>query len=326
MPAVITGNPAFPNQAGPNGTQAFVQQLTFGQMIREVTQWNPDLDLMVAGRMVNNAYRSVIRKRNWYALKVRGSINVPTVVQQGTCTITNGSTLVQGIGTAWTTNLIGLQFRAGFSYPWATIYNVNAGLQQITIDIPYGGATQTGGYQIQEVYATLGSNITYLLWATNQQQGWPIICNCNAETVNVWDTWRFSLGWTKYFFNRAPTPDGQFQIEMWPTPYQAQVFPFEAYTQPADMVLDSDSPVSFISADVILKKAISEAKLFGGRTSKYYDPYVAEYKMKEFNAEVEALENMDNGLDQQDVTWDYGMEDGIGSNGLGSTWAQSHDA
>lgn len=326
---VVFGNPQFKYQYGPNGTQAYVQQLDFGQMLREVTQWNPNVDSNVAGRWINNYYRNIIRKRQWYALKLRGSINVPTIMTQGQCTVTNNSNTVQGIGTAWAANgptaIVGLQFRAGFSYPWATITSVDNLNQRLTIDIPYGGQTQTGGYQVQEVYTTLGANIRYLLWANNQQQGWPIEVNTDVRQINVWDVWRFSLGWTKYFANRAPTPDGQLQIELWPTPFQAQVFPFEAYSQPQDMVLDSDSPASFIDADVIVTRAIADALRFGGPKSPYYDATTAAQKVGEYKEALESMENTDNMLDQQDVTWDYGYEDGNGAYGEGSIFAQSHD-
>ena len=325
MPVVITSNPNFPLQVGPNGSQAYVQQLTFRQCINQVCQWNADLDPMVAGRFINDAYREVIDSYQWYALKVRGNINVPTIVTQGICTVTNGSNLVTGVGTGWTNALIGLQFRSGFSGPWQTIFNVNAITQTLTIDTPYGGATRSGGFQIQQVFATLGANIKYLLLASNQNQGWPIEVNGNEETLNAWDVWRTSLGWTTYFATLPPTPDGQFQIEMWPTPYQAQVFPYQAYIQPPDMQLDSDSPVSFIRADVLVRRAIADAKLFGGRGSKYYDPIVAQQKLKEFNSTLEQMQNASNMLDQQDVTWMYGAENGRVGFGPGSTFVQSHD-
>ena len=329
MPVVFS-NPAFPGQVGPNGSQAYVQQLNFRQMIQEVCLWNPDLDPMVAGRFINNAYRNVVSRREWYALKVRGNINVPNVpTQTGTCTVTNGSNIVQGNGTSWASagpnSVVGFQFRASFSGPWMTIVSVNNALQQLTVDTPYGLPTRTGGFQIQVAYMTLGSNITYLLWSANQEQGWPIEVNMDPEQLNAWDVWRVSLGWTTCFANRAPTPDGQFQIEMWPTPFQQQCFPFEAYIQPPDMVLDQDSPASFIRADLLVTRAIADAKMFSGRGSKYYDPTVSAAKMKEFNENLEQMERSDNMLCQKDVTWDYGFEQGRVGFGPGSFYAQVHD-
>ena len=329
MPVVFS-NPQFPYQVGPNGSQAYVTQTNYRQMLSEVCLWNPDLDPQTAGRMINNIYRRVVDRRSWYGLKVRGNLNISTIpTQTGTATVTNGSNIVQGNGTTWASagpnSVVGFQFRSSFSGPWQTIVSVNNALQQLTIDTPYGLATRTGGFQIQEAFATLGSNIKYLLWATNVQQGWPIEVNVPIETENVWDTWRTSLGWTTMFGTRAPTPDGQFQIEMWPTPFQSQVFPFEAYIQPPDMTLDQDSPVAFIPSDLIVIGAIADAKVFSGRGSKYYDPVVSAAKRAEFNERLEAAENADNMLDQRDVTWSYGFEDGRVGFGPGSFYGQSHD-
>lgn len=330
MPVVLT-NPLFKNQSGWNGsTQAYVTQLNFGQMLRQVTQWNPDLDPMVAGRMINDAQREVVDWWTWYGLKVKGVINVPTVTTQGQATVNFNSNIVQGTGTNWMANgpnsVVGLQFRAGFSYPWATILSCDQLNQRLTIDLPFGGANLTNvGYQIQQAYAVLGANIKYVVWATNQQQGWPIIVNADPEQYNFWDTWRFSLGWTKYFANRAPTPDGQYQVELWPTPFQAQTFPFEAYVQPADMVLDSDCPPPFLRSDVLVDRAIADAKMIGGRTSKYYDPVVSQMKMTSFNKKIEDMRMANDMMDLQSLSWDKGQEDGYGSYGEGSVWAQSHD-
>jgi hypothetical protein len=324
MPVIYT-NPQFPLQAGPNGLQAYVQQLDFRQMINQVCAWNPSLDLMWAGRFLNDAYREVVQRRRWYALKVRGSINIPSGIFGGLATSTNGSNIVQGIGTTWTNALIGQQFRMGFTYPYQTIYNVNATLQQLTVDIPFGGPTTTGGYTIAAAYQTMGANFKYFDWAVNQQQGWPMEVNVPVPTVNAWDVWRQSLGWSTILATRAPTADGQVQIEVWPTPYQQQVFPFEGWIQPPDMEADTDSPASFIRADVLVKQASSMACLFGGRSGKYYNPEASARLKAEYDRSLESMENDDNMMDQQDVTWDYGHEDGRVGFGPGSTYAQGHD-
>ena len=323
---VVYQNPAYPNQVSWNGVQAVSTQSNYRQIINEICAWNPNLDPMWAGRLANNYLRKIIDMRQWYGCKLRGNINIAQVITTpGQCTITNGSNLIQGIGTNWTTALQGLQFRAGFTYPWATINQVNAITQQIIIDTPFGGNTITGGYQIQEVYITLGANIKYVIWAVNQQQGWPMECNVPVETINVYDPWRQSLGWSTIMATRAPSPDGQFQVEVWPTPYTQQVFPFEAYMQPPDMMLDTDSPPPWIRSDVIVTRCVADALVFGGRTSKYYDPTTASMKIKEFNEAVEQMANADNQLDQRDVTYEYGREEGLVGFGPGSFYAFTHD-
>ena len=325
MPAAILQNPNFPNQSGPNGQQAYVQQLTFRQMIMEVCQWNPNVDPMIAGRWLNNYYRNLLQKRNWYALKVYGVINVAQTINTGTATATNGSNIIQGSnGTNWTTALIGLQFRVGFTYPYQTILNVDPVHQLLYVDSQFGGTTITGGYNIVEAFVNMGTNGVRMLWSRNQQQGWPMEVDVPQQVLNAKDTWRTALGWSLVMSPKAPTPNGIFQMEIWPTPYSQQTFPYEGYIQPPDMVLDGDSPASFIRSDILVTRAIADAKIFGGREDKYYDPTVSAAKIAQYNESVELMENADNALDQQDVTWDYENDPTVGFS-ESSIYSQSHD-
>src|ERR1035438_10115796 len=52
-------------------------------------------------------------------------------------------------------------------------------------------------------------------------------------------------------------------------------------------------------------------------------PTTSDRKIAQYNASVELMENQDNALDQQDVTWDY-EQDGCGFS-EGSIYGQSHD-
>ena len=182
-------------------------------------------------------------------------------------------------------SVVGFQFRSSFAGPWQTIVSVNNALQQLTIDTPYGLPTRTGGFQIQAGYATLGANIKYLLWAVISSKDGRSKSMYRSALSNSWDVWRISLGWTTFFATRAPTPDGQYQIEMWPTPFQAQVFPFEAYIQPPIWYSIRLSDHRYIRADLLVTRAVADAKVFSGRGSKYYDPTVAAGKMNEFTIE-----------------------------------------
>ena len=330
MPVVFS-NPQFPNQSSASPfSQAYSVQLNYGAMLREVCACNPSVDPMQAGRFINNTYRQIIDMREWYGLKLRGQIAAPNVLQTGQCTATAGSTSVQGIGTTWDTTLIGQQWRLGFTFLWQTIVNVDPIAQVITLDMPFSGPTQTGGYMILQAYYPIAPNIKRLLWAVNQQQGWPMYVNVPEETLAQWDTWRTSIGWSTHMAVMPPTPDGLYQIEIWPNPFSFQQFPFQAYLQPPDMVADTDSPVAFIRSDVLVSKATYQALLWRPKQNTYYDPAtlltVAREKKAEFDASLMAMERADNELDQRDVSWDYGQEGQGGmAPGWGSNWSQSHD-
>lgn len=322
MPIVL-GNPQFPNQYGFNGSQPYTTQLNFREMIGEVQMWNPDIDPGLVGRIINNNYRKIIERRNWYGLMVRGQVSTPQYTSVGSATTTLGSNIVTGTNTNWTTALIGQQFRIGFTNPFQTIVNVmNATTLQL--DIPYGAqSVSSAGYQIAQAWVTLGANIRYILDAVNQQQGWRMTCNVPQQTLNETDTWRTNVGWSYAFSNREPTPDGQLQIEIYPVPFFLQVFPFLAYTQPPNMVNDADSPVMFIRSDVLVLMSIADAMVWRGKNNKYYDPQTAQMKLQQAEMELQKMERTDDSMYQQDVVWDYGQEWGY-TTGQGSLFGQNH--
>lgn len=324
--------PQFPNQVGASpSTQAYVTQLNAGQMIREVCQWNPNFDPQMALRAINNRYRVICRKRNWYGTKVRGQISVGQPYAQGTVTVVNGSQTVTGIGTGWDQTLVSQQFRTNFTQPYQTITSVNVGAQTLTTDLPYAGPGTTSGYLILQAYFALDGNIKRILWAVNQMMGWQMKVNAlPVECVNSWDVWRTYSGWSTHFVTRPPTPAGQYQIEVWPSPFQQQVFPFEAYTQQPDMQLDTDAPLAFIDSDILVIGATADALRFRTKQNTYYDAAtaitVAATKDQQFKEYIDDLEMRDNDIDQRDVTWSYGDGDENSfPGGYGSAWAQNHE-
>lgn len=328
---IVPSNPQFVNQSGASPfNQAYSVMLNYRGMINEVTNWNSELDPMSAGRMINNIYRWIIDMREWYGLKIRGQIAAPNVYQTGSCTATANSTSVVGVGTAWTPSLIGQQWRLGFTYLWSTIVAVDTVNQVLTLDMPFVGPTQTSGYMILQAYYPIAPNIKRLLWAVNQQQGWPMYVNVAEEVINKKDVWRMQLGWSTHMAVMPPTPDGQYQVEIWPNPFSFQQFPFQAYIQPPDMVLDTDSPVAFIRSDVLVSRAIQQALMFRPKQNKYYDIQsalvIAKEKKVEFAEGLESMMRADNELDQRDVSWDYNASaEGDEPSGFGSAFAQSHD-
>ncbi len=325
---VIFSNPVFPNQVGSSpSSQAYSVQSNVGTMLREVQNWNPNVDSEVALRFINNRMRQIVDRRSWYANKVRFVANVPNIQTTGTCTVTYGSNTVQGIGTSWTPQaLVGLQFRQTFTQPYQTITAVNQGLQTLTLDTPYPGPTFTGAYYIVEAYLAFGANVKRLLWASNQLFGWPLDVGMKVQELNALDQWRAAMGWATVMATRPPTPDGQFQVEVWPTPYAAQTFPGEAYTQPPNMVLDTDSPQAWIRSDVLVTGAIADALQYRPKQNSYYDVssaiQIAAGKTAQFEKDLEQMENADEGLEQQAVQWDYNDEVEVG--GDGSLWSQQH--
>jgi hypothetical protein len=329
--AVVYQNPTYPFQVSGGSVQAASTQLNYRQMLSEITSANPDVDPMVAGRWINNSYRRIIDKRSWYGLKIRGQVTAGNPYNTGFVNVTQGSSIVNGIGTAWSTapagvvgSLVGLQFRTSFTLGYQTIVNVISPTQ-LQLDTPYSSQTLAStGYYIAAVYMDFGANVKRLLWAVNQQQGWPMNVNVPVQVINARDTWRISLGWSTDFAVRSMSPTGSLIMELWPAPYSLQSFPFEAYQQPPDLVMDNDAPVPWIASDLIVAGAMPKAYMHGGPRSKYYDSTAAAMFRGEYKERLEEMGMADNNMDQQDVSWDYGMEEGQLGYGNGSTWAQNH--
>jgi hypothetical protein len=274
----------------------------------EVLQWSPDASPLIVDKWINNAYRRIIDKRMWYGLMVKGQVSVPSVYTTGTATVTNASTAVVGIGTAWDNTFVGRQFRQGFSSPFYTIKSVQSATA-LTLDLPWGNPSATStGYQILQNIVSLGNNIKFVIEMVNQRQGYRLYLNMPQDVLNRYDTWRTTTGWTFLLANREPSSDGQPQFELYPSPTFQQVFPFLAYIQPPDMKNDTDFPYLFIRSDALVNDAISQALTFRGpRLNKYYDPAEAQRKEMKFREIVEDMSRVDNCLYQTDMKWDFGQ-------------------
>ena len=215
-------------------TQSPTTQMNLRQMIGSVLQWNPDCPPPLVSQFITNSYRRILDSRLWYGLMTRGQISVPTVYSTGTATFTLGSNLIQGIGTAWTTSMVGMQIRCGFNTGYYNVSAVNPTLQQITVDLPWGNPTASAGYQLLQTWVTLGPNIKLVLEMVNQRQGWRLLCNLPQAALNEWDTWRTTTGWTQILANKEPNAAGWPMYELWPAPTFQQTFPFLAYVQPQE--------------------------------------------------------------------------------------------
>lgn len=304
-------------------TQAPTTQMNLRQMIGSVLQWNPDCPPPLVSQFITNSYRRILDARLWYGLLTRGAVVVPTVYSTGTCTFTLGSQSVQGIGTGWTLSMVGMQIRAGYTTGWYNISAVDPTHQVITIDLPWGNQNSTSGYQIVQTWVSLGPNVKLVLEMVNQRQGWKLATNLPQAALNEWDTWRTTTGWTQILANKEPNSAGWPMYELWPAPTFQQTFPFLAYTQPQDMVSDGDFPMTFIRSDIIILAAIKDVLLFRGKTSRYYDPTVAQQKEKEYHFEIEKMKMNDDGNYPKD--WQFNYKN-FPMSQYGSNYMQSHEA
>jgi hypothetical protein len=303
-------------------TQAQTTAGNLGQMVGRVAHWNYDAPITEIRKWINDSYRDIINSRSWNGLKIRGQLTVPNIYSTGTVTLTLGSQTVVGTGTAWDSSFIGRQIRAGFS---TGFYNISAVADptHLTIDLPWGNPTLTNtGYTIMQPWVSLGYNIKRILTMVNQRQGWRMVTDYPQRILNQQDTWRTSMGWSWAVSPKEPTSAGEPQFEIYPAPTFQQVFPYQAYIQPPDMVNDVDFPVPWIPTDVLILPAIANVLTVGGpKKNQYYDPTTAGAKLKEFSAKMQGVINADDALDPKD----YRFGDGLPVAPMGATFWQNHD-
>lgn len=297
-------------------------QLNYREMIGEIQSWNPDIDALQAGRMINNAYRRVIDARLWYGLVIKGQVVVPDAYSTGTVSLSNGSTTVVGTGTNWTLEMAGRQFRSGFSFPIYTIASVTDPTH-LELDLSWGGKDLPNvGYQIFQSIVSPHPNLKNMLAMVNQKQGYRIKLHIPQEVINIYDTWRTTTGWTFLLADAYPSADGQPQFELYPPPTFQQAFPFLGYVQPPDMKDDKDFPVAFVRSDLLVLGALPDAMLFRGKNSKYYDPMTAKYKTAQFQEELQKMALNDNNQLMRDLVWEF---EKFPMTRYGAQWMQSHD-
>jgi hypothetical protein len=282
-------------QVQPNaGVLPFVQQYNFGQIQGAVTAWNPNF-VAQAPNAINQIVRQIYARKTWYGLFTKGQIICPASVSGGTATVTFNSNTVQGNNTTWDQTLIGRQFRAGLNTPIYTITGVDPFAQVLTLELPWGGpfppgqTTQTTGYYIVQMYYSFGPNIKYIKTCVNMQMGFKLWTNLTQDYLDNRDPWRITVNFPWGLAPMPADPNGNYLIELWPAPFTQQALPFMAYTQPANLVNDTDSLPPYIRCDVVIKEAMCWALRYKPKDNPGYDPQTALSLASTFHQEYEGL-------------------------------------
>lgn len=289
----------------------FVQQQNYGQLKGEVSAWNPNA-LAQVDYFINNALRKIIDRKTWYGLFTKGQLICPASVSGGTATVTFNSPIVQGNNTTWDQTLIGRQFRAGLNTPIYTIINVDPFVQQLTLELPWGGpfapnqTTQTTGYYIIQMYYSFGPNVKYIKTLVNMQMGFRMRTNMTQEYFNTYDPWRIQVNFPWAIAPMPTDPNGNYLVEMWPAPFTQQAMPFMIYVVPGNLQYDQDTLPPYIRCDVVAKEAISKALMWKPKDNPGYDPQTAIELSRRFAAEFESdlldMANADENLYRTSAT------------------------
>lgn len=96
-------------------------------------------------KSVNIALSRIAEYFSWPFYMVNtGLISTVAPYQTGTCTVVNGSPVVIGVGTAWTSAMTGRKFRFGGDEAYYRIKSIDSGLA-LTLTAPYQGSSSSNG-------------------------------------------------------------------------------------------------------------------------------------------------------------------------------------
>lgn len=308
------------NQITPSGNKPYVQQQTFGQMIGSVQSWAPSVDTSMISIWLNNAARQVYDFRLWYGCLTKGQIVTPPYYSQGTITATLGSASIVGVGTNFTSSMVGMSLRVGYNTP---IYNIISVTDptHLTLELPWGFSTLTDtSYYIVQYYYTI-PNIKYIHTAINLQLQFQLRTTLTQKTLDARDPSRQQIMYPVAIAGMPPDKDGNFQCELWPASMTQQAIPYLAYVQPPNLVNDSDTLIPFIRCDIVVARATADALRYRTKSNPNYSEGVAlaiaTEKMKEFEGELMHMAMMDENLYRTDVeSFAEGLAYVVDSNGF----------
>lgn len=202
------------------------------ELANEVLGYVPKLSILLAEKMVQDAWRKIRDSRQWGFLRVEGSLDVPDLISTGTVTATQFSTSVVGdaaAGAAWAAVTLPLltlrQFRLAAGSP---IYNITAfdGSVTLTLDRAYTGATAAAStYEIYQCYYKTPVK-DFLRWRSlhNPLQGYRFRrrnLHRKQEEINRRDPQRGSSGTPMWAAAYKHSIDGYPLFELWPHPTSA---------------------------------------------------------------------------------------------------------
>jgi len=167
---------------------------TFNDIVGRVLLRAPQAGRFLAEDWVRNAFRRVAERRRWSWMYTHSQFLVPLVYTTGTVSVTRASTIVTGVATAWTGDLVGQQFRIGTTAPIYTVQSVDSATQ-LTLDEVWGGSTQaTVTYEIYQAFFTPPADFESFITLYDPRFNWQLVLNYTQNILNAVDAQRANSG------------------------------------------------------------------------------------------------------------------------------------
>lgn len=143
---------------------------------------------------VRTAFQEIAESKRWSWLYKFTQFMIPAIYNTGTVTVTRNSNVVTGSGTAWTSDMVGRQFRTGTTAPIYTIVSVDSSTQ-LTLDSVWGASTASAqNYQIYLCFITMPNDFQSFISVWDTNYNWALVTDFTQNQLNAADAQRANTG------------------------------------------------------------------------------------------------------------------------------------
>jgi hypothetical protein len=267
-------------------------------MARELQLYSPGVPILLAQRWIRDRYRLAVSRWLWSFEIGASNFTTPPVYQTGSITLTLNSNIIQGSGTGFGAQHVGLQLKVGgFVYTITSVVDVT----HLTIDQVWGSPTQSGqAYQIVQAYITpTPADFHSFISVIDPALSWRIRLHYSYLDLDRIDTRRSSTGTPILLAARNYNADGVPQYEFWPHSVSQKQYMYLYEKRVTDLVNGSDSPPNPIEGDALVWGAIADLCRWPGTetyNNKMFNIQLAMEYEKKFENRLNTLNTIDQNV------------------------------
>lgn len=307
---------------------------TYGEVWKSLLLQCPFVPVPLAQQWVKDRYREAINRCWWGGQVAESQFIIPDAYDTGTISTTLNSNSVTGVGTAWTSALVGRQLITGGKGPYYTVAQVSSPTL-LVIEQAWGEAALTGSaYQIVQAYLTPPSDFLSFKTIKDPINNWRLRFNISQEYLDRIDARRATTGnaWIIADYRQqslAGASRGRPQYEVWPRVINQRQYPYLYYKRPAEPQNDSDVFIQPLQGDEIKRGALADLATWPGtetRKNPCFNLALAAKYEKDFTDFLNNLERIDQDTYLNDYIGPQDGWDALSAAPLDSKFWQTHDS